>query len=72
MGTGERLGRDAPTGAGAGLVYNRTAPAQSREDRRRAAVGRDPVGYRATQAGHKVPDGQIMDWIVAIWEQENP
>ncbi|AEW04147.1 Integrase catalytic region (plasmid) [Sulfobacillus acidophilus DSM 10332] len=42
------------------------------EDRRRAAVGRAPVGYSTTQTGHAVSDDQIMAWILAILEQENP
>ncbi|AEW06549.1 Integrase catalytic region [Sulfobacillus acidophilus DSM 10332] len=42
------------------------------EDRRRAAVGHAPVGYSTTQTGHAVSDDQIMAWILAILEQENP
>lgn len=42
------------------------------EDRRRAAVGRTPVGYRTTHAGQVVSDDHIMAWIGAILENENP
>ncbi|AEJ40475.1 hypothetical protein TPY_2312 [Sulfobacillus acidophilus TPY] len=30
------------------------------------------MGYSTTQTGHAVSDDQIMAWILAILEQENP
>ncbi len=42
-----------------------------RPDRRRQGPGRAPRGYSVTHTGAKIPDGQIMDWMVDILESEN-
>ena len=34
--------------------------------------GRLVPGYSLTQQGQKVPDGQVMEWIIEILEDENP
>ena len=36
-----------------------------------SAVGRSVPGYSLTGEGQKIPDGQIMEWIVEILEDEN-
>ncbi len=45
---------------------------QSHRDGRRQAPGRAPRGYSVMQDGTKIPDGQILDWIVEILETDNP
>ena len=45
---------------------------QPHPDRRHQAPGRAPRGYSVTREGTKIPDGQILNWIVEILETDNP